>query len=66
MQTRMFPPSIKIDVKSKKTCRSCKHRQRWECGSRYFQYCGILTSNRTRNGQLKIKVTKEACIHYEI
>ena len=47
------------------TCRSCAHRERWECGSRIIQYCGKRTSNRTFNGKLKIKVTNNACELYE-
>ena len=37
------------------TCNSCEHRQRWQCNSKVFQYCGVRKSNRTENGLLKIK-----------
>lgn len=46
-------------------CRTCKHRQPWECGARVIQYCGVRKSNRTYNGLLKIKVTNPACMAYE-
>lgn len=46
-------------------CRSCKHRQRWQCGGSIIQYCGIRKSNRTFNGLMKIKVTNPACAAYE-
>ena len=49
-----------------KTCRTCKHRQRWYVGPvRVGQYCAIRFSKRTHNGLLKIKVTKPACVYYE-
>jgi len=46
-------------------CRTCKHRQRWQCGGSIIQYCGVRKSNRTFNGLLKIKVTNLACPAYE-
>lgn len=52
-------------IKPIKFCRTCAHRQTWECGSRTIQYCGIRKSNRTFNGLLKIKVTNPACIAYK-
>ena len=48
-----------------KTCRTCKNRQRWECGQMTIQYCGVRKSNRTYNGLLKIKVTNPACEAYK-
>lgn len=48
-----------------KTCRYCKHRQRWECGGSVIQYCDVRKSNRTFNHLLKIKVTNEACSLYK-
>lgn len=47
-----------------KTCLTCLHRERHECNSKVVQYCGLLKSNRTNNGQLKIKCKTPACIHY--
>ena len=51
--------------KPTKTCRTCRHRQRWQCCGSVFQYCGIRKSNRTSNGLLKIKVKNPACELYE-
>ena len=47
------------------TCLSCVNRQRWECNSKVFQYCGIRKSKRTSNGLLKIKCKTRACGLYE-
>lgn len=49
----------------KETCRTCEHRQRWQCNSKVFQYCGKRKSNRTENGLLKIKCKDKACLLYE-
>jgi hypothetical protein len=49
----------------KKTCRTCVHRQRWECGGRVIQYCRVRRNGRTYNGLLKIKVTNPACALYK-
>ena len=32
------------------TCNSCEHRQRHQCNSKVFQYCGVRKSNTTDNG----------------
>lgn len=56
-----LPPVDKLT----KTCRYCKHRERWQSGGRVIQYCGLLKSNRTENGLKKIKVTDKACMYYE-
>ena len=55
---------VNFKPKEKRTCRTCAHRERWECGGRIIQYCGIRPSKRTSNGKLKIKVTNEACAYY--
>ena len=47
------------------TCNSCEHRQRWQCNSKVFQYCGVRKSNRTENGLLKIKCKDAACPLYK-
>lgn len=47
-----------------KVCGNCLHRQRWECGGRFIQYCGITASNRTENGLKKIKVY-QSCNKWE-
>ncbi len=51
--------------KRKETCNTCIYRQRWECGSKIIQYCGVRKSNRTDNGLLKIKCKNEACSLYK-
>lgn len=53
------------ETKPAKFCRTCAHRQRWECESKVIQYRGKRKSNRTFNGLLKIKVTNNACELYE-
>lgn len=47
------------------TCKTCIHRERWQCGGSTIQYCGICKSNRTYNGKRKIKCKTKACIHYK-
>ena len=56
-------PKNKSDVSL--TCNSCEHRQRHQCNSKVFQYCGIRKSNRTNNGFLKIKCKTTACALYK-
>ncbi len=51
--------------KPTKFCRTCIHRQRWECGDSVIQYCSKRKSNRTFNRLLKIKVTNPACELYK-
>lgn len=53
------------EIKLALTCKSCKHRQRWQCGSKIIQYCGVRKSNRTENGLLKIKCNLKSCALYE-
>jgi len=48
-----------------RTCGECEHRERWECNSKVFQYCGKRKSNRTSNGLLKIKCKDKACALFE-
>jgi len=50
--------------KPKHTCRTCENRQRWQCGGRVIQYCGVRKSKRTDNGLLRIRVTDAACLAY--
>jgi hypothetical protein len=56
-------PEIPIKHSSK-TCRTCRHRQRWDFNTKIFQYCGVRKSKRTSNGLLKIKCKNEACELY--
>lgn len=46
------------------TCRTCIHRQRWECGSKVISYCRVRKSNRTFNGLQKVKCNQQACSQY--
>jgi hypothetical protein len=46
-------------------CRTCIHRERWQCGGTTIQYCGVRKSNRTDNGKLKIKAKNPACASYK-
>ena len=46
-------------------CKHCAHCQKWECGSKFFFYCGLRKSNRTDNGLLKIKFNNEACLSFK-
>lgn len=67
-QQDLFKPDVDTDknvLKLAKTCKTCKHRQRWECNSKVFQYCGVRKSNRTANGHLKIKCKQPACGLYQ-
>ena len=43
------------------TCLNCQHRERHQCGGAVIQYCGGRSSNRTQNGQIKIKCKTPAC-----
>lgn len=54
-----------IKEETKETCNTCQHRQRWHCGSKVIQYCGVRKSNRTDNGLLKIKCKDKACLMYK-
>lgn len=47
------------------TCLTCAHRERHQCGGTVIQYCGVRKSNRTENGQLKIKCKMPACAAYK-
>ena len=62
---KLFDMSETTIQKKKETCLTCDHRQRWQCNSKVFQYCGVRKSNRTNNGLLKIKCKNEACGMYK-
>jgi len=51
--------------KNTKTCGSCAHRERHQCGGRVIQYCGVRKSNRTQNGKLKILCKTVSCFAYK-
>ena len=61
----LFKDFKSIPVITTNTCRTCRHRERWECGNSVIQYCGVLSSNRTVNKKLKIKCNKPACDFYK-
>ncbi len=48
------------------TCKTCKFRERWECGGKVMQYCGVRQSGRTENGLLKISTKNPSCYLYQI
>jgi len=65
----MSTPLKLFEVETKptgSTCRTCEHRERWQCGGSVIQYCGVRKSNRTQNGLLKIKVTMSSCEAYKM
>jgi hypothetical protein len=61
-----FPENKNDNSAKLATCNTCEHRQRWQCNSKVFQYCGVRKSNRTTNGLLKIKCKDLACPLYKI
>ena len=46
-------------------CRTCIHKENHLFNKTIIKYCGILKSNRTANGQLKIKDKTPACRSYK-
>lgn len=60
-----MPEENQLEPTQSKTCNTCVHRQRWECNSKVFQYCGARKSSRTNNGLLKIKCKDKACEIYK-
>lgn len=64
-QTLFSLPEAKTLLDTGLTCNSCEHRQRWQCNSKVFQYCGVRKSKRTHNGLLKIKCKDSACPVYK-
>ncbi len=61
MENTLYPELLNTG----KTCLTCQHRERHECGGRVIQYCGIRRSSRTENGKLKIKCKTPACAIYK-
>lgn len=62
----LFDIPLEPKNERKETCKTCIHRQRWECNSKVFQYCAVRKSKRTQNGLLKIKCKQAACDLYKI
>ena len=60
-----FEKEFRVDNPVGKTCRTCRWRERWQCGGSIIQYCRRNPSNRTFNGLMKIKVTNRACDLYQ-
>lgn len=64
-----FIAAVKTGAKQElPTCRTCKHRQRWELNdhsTKIVQSCALQKSRRTGNGLKRIKVTNPACRLYE-
>lgn len=65
VKSEISPADSKPKLGAGLTCNSCEHRQRWQCNSKVFQYCGVRKSNRTNNGFLKIKCKDVACSLYK-
>ena len=64
-QEELFMADAIYQSQKLKRCKTCKHRERWECGSKIIQYCSKRRSKRTTNGLLKIKANNVACLLYE-
>ena len=45
----------------KEKCGQCAHIQKWGCSSKFFFYCGMIKSNRTVNGLMKVWRKDIAC-----
>ena len=65
MKTELFEQPEQSEAWKSETCHTCEHRERWQCGTKVFQYCRKRNSNRTDNGLLKIKCEDKACNLYE-
>lgn len=64
-RNEMKQPELTTGKTAGKTCRTCRHRERWQCGSKVIQYCGIRRSARTSTGLKRIRVTDPACECHE-
>lgn len=59
----------KFDIMENATCRTCKHRQRYQLNpysTKVIQCCDMQPSRRSNSGYKTIKVTDKACFSYEI
>jgi len=56
---KLFDIPEKDQPKTK--CKQCEFSERHPCNSKIIWYCGIRKSNRTSNGQLKIKANNISC-----
>lgn len=50
---------------NKTKCKHCRFIRRKCYGSKDFFYCGLIRSNRTQNGMLKIKANNQSCKHFK-
>lgn len=58
----------KFDIIESATCRTCKHRQRYQLNpysKKVIQCCDIQLSRRSNSGYKTIRVTDKACFSYE-
>jgi hypothetical protein len=58
----------KFDTMENATCRTCKHRQRYQLNpysTKVIQCCDMQPSRRSNSGYKTIKVTDKACFSYE-
>lgn len=60
----LFDDADTVQHQDPTTCRTCVHRERWECGSKVINYCRVHKSNRTFNGLQKVKCNQQACSQY--
>lgn len=51
-------------VKPTKFCRTCRHREPWQCGGSIIHYCNARKCNRTFNGLMKVQAKRPACAAY--
>lgn len=65
---KLMPVSEDFGKRNALTCRSCKHRLRYELSpfsQKIVQCCELQPSKRSNSGYKTIKVTDLACINYE-
>jgi beta-lactamase superfamily II metal-dependent hydrolase len=62
---KLFDITESNSKENKNTCKDCKHRERWQCNSKVFQYCKVRKSKRTQNGLLKIKCKDKSCLMFK-
>jgi len=67
LQSSLFNEPLKQSISyRKRRCKHCKHIEKWACGGSFFYYCGISTSNRTKNGLAKVKLNKLSCGAFQL
>lgn len=63
MSKQITIEQIQAKIKGK-TCKTCIHRERWQCNSKVIQYCGKIKSKKTQNGLKRITINFPACGYY--